>query len=122
MNGSTAYDERAITRAYVTKGHVAGIRSTGHRLHWQATFGRWVLFCCCGIIMASGGSDVILALTLWSPRPVSTSDLHMRRNNGHKDKAFAWVRIMGTDRMRSQCLLVSCEEKIWDEGELAPHV
>ena len=57
--------------------------------------------------MASGGSDVILALTLWSPRPVSTSDLHMRRNNGQKDRAFASVRIMGTDRMKSQCLSVS---------------
>ena len=34
----TAYRERAITRAYVTRGHVAGFCSTGHRLRQQATF------------------------------------------------------------------------------------
>ena len=62
LDGYTAYEERAITRAYVTRGHVAGLRSNGHRLRQQATFRGRVLFS--RIIMASGvGDDVIPTLT-----------------------------------------------------------
>ena len=120
MDGYTAYNERAITRAYVTRGHVAGLRSTGHRLRQQATFRGCVLFWSCfRIIMASGVGDVIPALTLWFLHHALIPHLSCcKRNNWPKDRAFAWVGIMRRVRVMFQCVPASCLEKIWDEGGL----
>ena len=120
MDGYTAYKERAITRAYVTRGHVAGLRSTGHRLRQQATFRGCVLFWSCfRIIMASGVGDVIPALTLWFlHHALFLHSSCCMRNNWPKDRAFTWVGIMKRVRVRFQLEPASCQEKICDEGGL----